>query len=135
MIAIDSNILLRHVLGDHKTQSDKATRLIRGAVSVLITDVVLIETVWTLKGGRYHFSKGELLELLESLSKEPNISFEHDETVWRALVDYRAVKLAGFADALIVNKARHCSETLSNPFEGLYTFDKAALKIPGAQPI
>ena len=48
MIAIDTNVLLRYLLQDDEKQANKATKLILGAESVLITDVVLTETIWTL---------------------------------------------------------------------------------------
>ena len=50
MIAVDTNILLRHLLGDDPIQAAKADKLINGKETVLITDVVLAETIWTLKG-------------------------------------------------------------------------------------
>lgn len=50
MIAIDSNILLRYLLGDDKQQAEKADIIINGGEKVLITDVVLAEVLWTLAG-------------------------------------------------------------------------------------
>ena len=50
MIAIDSNVLLRHLLEDSRAQAKKAHHLMLGDQAVLITDVVLAETIWTLKG-------------------------------------------------------------------------------------
>ena len=44
MIAIDSNVLLRHLLEDSRAQAKKAHDLMRGDQAVLITDVVLAET-------------------------------------------------------------------------------------------
>jgi len=46
MIAIDTNVLLRYLLEDEVVQSNKATKLITGTEKVLVTDVVLIETIW-----------------------------------------------------------------------------------------
>ncbi|HFE38753.1 MAG TPA: PIN domain-containing protein, partial [Gammaproteobacteria bacterium] len=48
MIAIDTNVLLRYLLWDDKPQAAKADRLINGTEPVLVTDVVLVETLWTL---------------------------------------------------------------------------------------
>ena len=55
MIAIDTNVLLRYLLWDNKTQAAKADKLINGSTRVLISDVVLAETLWTLKGKKYKF--------------------------------------------------------------------------------
>ena len=54
MIAVDTNILLRYLLGDDEQQAEKPSSLINGDDLVLITDVVLAEVVWTLAGRKYH---------------------------------------------------------------------------------
>ena len=59
MIAIDTNILLRYLLNDNEEQSRKARRLIKGENKVLVTDVVLVETLWTLKGKKYIGNKNQ----------------------------------------------------------------------------
>ena len=48
------------------------------AETLLITDVVLVETVWTLAGRKYRLAKAELVAVLERLFSEPNIRFEDD---------------------------------------------------------
>src|SRR5438552_11656093 len=58
MIAVDTNVLLRRLLDDDATQAEKARRLFETNESVLVTDVVLAETVWTLTGKRYGAGKG-----------------------------------------------------------------------------
>lgn len=140
MIAIDTNVLLRYLLRDHKMQAAKADRLINGATPVLITDVVLVETVWTLKGKKYRLDKTAIIEVLSSLFEEPNIVFEDAQTVWRALNDYRQAKLikvgarkkeADFPDALIVNKSKFSAIQKGETLNGVYTFDRAARIIPG----
>ena len=92
MIAIDTNVLLRYLLWDNKTQAVKADKLINGSTPVLITDVVLVETLWTLKGKKYKLDKTAMIDVLNSLLEEPNIFFEDRQTVWRALNDYRKGK-------------------------------------------
>lgn len=52
MIAIDSNVLLRYLLQDDPAQSKQAAALITGDEDVLITDVVLVKTMWTLNSRR-----------------------------------------------------------------------------------
>ena len=140
MIAIDTNVLLRYLLRDNKIQTAKADRLINGATAVLITDVVLAETLWTLKGKKYSLGKTAMIDVLHSLFKEPNICFEDGQTVWQALNDYRQAKPVGtgnkkkeadFSDALIVNKAKFYAEGKGAVLIGVYTFDLAAQLIPG----
>ena len=53
MIAIDTNVLLRYLLLDDEIQAKKAADLIESRQSVYISHVVLVESVWTLKGKKY----------------------------------------------------------------------------------
>lgn len=140
MIAIDTNVLLRYLLWDDKAQATKADKLINGSTPVLITDVVLAETLWTLKGKKYRLHKTAMIDVLNSLFKEPNLCFEGGQTVWRALNDYRQAKPikisnkkkeADFPDALIVNKAKFCATEKGEILNGVYTFDRAGQEIPG----
>jgi predicted nucleic-acid-binding protein len=135
MIAIDTNVLLRYLLGDDESQAEKAAKLITGKELVLITDVVLVETIWTLKGKKYQLKKSELAAVIQALFKEPNIRFEDGQIVWLALNDYRKAKPvkgkeADFSDALIVQKAKFMASAQKVDFGGVYTFDVAAQKLP-----
>lgn len=140
MIAIDTNVLLRYLLWDNKEQSAKADKLINGPAPVLIMDVVLSETLWTLKGKKYKLDKAAIIDVVNSLFEEANIRFEDGQTVWQALNDYRQakpVKVGGkkkeadFSDALIVNKAKFCAVENGETLDGVYTFDLAAQAMPG----
>lgn len=140
MIAIDTNVLLRYLLDDDVEQSPKASSIIAGDEQVLITDVVLVETIWTLKGKRYNLDKEGIIAIINALFEESNLCFEDGQTVWRALSDYVAAKPvkvgkknkeADFPDALVVNKARFEAKRKGNEFHGVYTFDKAAQVVPG----
>ncbi len=138
MIAVDTNVLLRYLLGDDPAQSEKASKLITGKFDVLVTDVVLVETFWTLAGKKYQLSKTELIGVVRALFEEPNVRFEDGQTIWMALNDYRKAKpmrgkAADFADALIIHKAKFIATSLNTSFDGSYTFDKAAQVLPGAK--
>ena len=138
MIALDTNVLLRYLLGDDKAQMAKVEKLVCGDEPVLITDVVLVETIWTLKGKKYQLEKPELLAVLQELFKESNIRFEDGQTVWMALNDYRKAtptrgKDVDFSDALIVRKAKFTASVQKMDFGGVYTVDVAAQKLPGTK--
>ena len=138
MIAIDTNVLLRYLLEDDARQFEKADKLISGKQKVLVTDVVLVETIWTLRGKKYQQSKDDLVAVIQTLFQEPNIRFEDGQAVWLALADYRDAKPlkgkeADFADALIINKSKQIASRENNPFGGSYTFDVAAQTLPGAK--
>lgn len=142
MIAIDTNVLLRYLLDDDTEQPPKAKKIIMGTDRVLVTDIVIIETVWTLKGKKYKLDKEQILNTIYKLFEEPNIVFEDGQTIWRALGDYAAaqpvkvgkkLKGADFPDALIVNKALYISKQTSQPLKSVFTFDKAAQEIPSTE--
>jgi predicted nucleic-acid-binding protein len=142
MIAIDTNVLLRYLLEDDNDQSPKAQKIITGTDKILVTDVVLIETVWTLKGKKYKLNKEEIINTIYKLFEEPNIVFEDGQTIWRALGDFisakpvkvgNKLKEADFPDALIVNKARYVITRKGHVLDKGYTFDKAAQEIPGTK--
>ena len=141
MIAIDTNVLLRYLLNDHKEQSGIAAALILGKRQVLITDVVLAETVWTLRGRKYKVDDSGIAMALNSLFSESSIIFEDDEVIWKALVDYVNAnevdtpgqrKHVDFADTLIINKAKMLATDSNELFGEFHTFDLAASTLPGA---
>ncbi|MFC4700579.1 PIN domain-containing protein [Glaciecola siphonariae] len=142
MIAIDTNVLLRCLLQDDEKQSDKASKLILGNQTALVTDIVLTETIWTLKGKRYKLKKEQIIDVVHALFAEPNVIFEDGQAVWGALKDYTnskpirsggKIKQADFADALIVNKAKRYGQLNRREVSAIYTFDKAALEIDGTE--
>ena len=142
MIAIDTNVLLRYLLDDDKAQSKKASTIINGSEKILITDIVLVEAIWTLKGKKYKLDKEGIIQLINALFEEPNIIFEDGQSVWRALNDFRKskpvkvgnkYKTADFSDALIVNKAKYFSMIEDEKLNGVYTFDIAAQELSGTK--
>ena len=139
MIAVDTNVLLRYLLHDDEAQAARADAVFAAAETLLITDVVLVETVWTLAGRKYRLAKVELVAVLERLFSEPNVRFEDDQVVWRALQAYRSAapvdetrsaKGAGFADALIVFKALRVASDAGEGLNGVCTFDAAMQRLP-----
>ena len=142
MIAVDTNVLLRRLLNDDATQAEKARRLFEMQESVLVTDVVLAETIWMLTGKRYGAGKAELGAVVLGLLEEGNVVFESRQAVWSALNDYldtlpvktaSGVRTADLADALVVNKAKVTAQQRSEPYSGTYTYDQAALTIEGTK--
>jgi len=144
MIAVDTNVLLRRALNDDVAQAAKARKLFDSAEQILVTDIVLVEAIWTLKGKRYKASKDDIVALVTKLLEEPNVVFESEQAIWSALnefIDAPVVKCpdgmrqADFSDALIVAKAMDAMEKWAEPYEATYTFDVAAQSLPGTQPL
>jgi predicted nucleic-acid-binding protein len=142
MIAVDTNVLLRRLLNDDATQAERARQLFETRESVLVTDVVLAETIWTLTGKRYRARKEELAVVVIGLLEERNVVFESRQAVWSALNDYldalpvktaSGTKAADFSDALVVNKAKVTAQHRNEPYGGTYTYDQAALALEGTR--
>lgn len=144
MIAIDTNVLLRYLIRDDESQANRAAEIITGNQKVLVTDIVITEAIWVLKGKRYQLSKERIIDVIHALFAEPNIKFEDDQAVWCALKDYvnaspikvkGKTKQADFPDALIVNKAKRYGQLNGEDVTSTYTFDKAALAIEGTEEL
>lgn len=140
MIAVDTNVLLRYLLNDDPEQSSRAAAWFGGESQILVTDVVLVETIWTLKGKKYKQDRDSLARVVSALFEEPAVCFEDGQTVWRALTDFRKApslrvggksKFADFSDALILNKAIKCADDAGVEMSGLLTFDEALLELTG----
>lgn len=142
MIAVDTNVLLRRLLDDDVTQAEGAHRLFEAHEAVLVTDVVLVEAIWTLAGKRYRAGKKELAAAVMGLLEESNVVFESRHVVWSALNDYLSappIKTASgtrtpdLADALVVNKAKLTALHRNEPYHGTYTYDQGALALHGTK--
>lgn len=127
MIAIDTNVLLRLLMRDSPAQTAAAQRAIEAAERandpVLVNDLVLAETAWTL-ASRYGIDRSGLLAALRGLLDTGTFAFENRSTVLDA-VERFAVSAVDFPDALIAakNLALGATSTLS--------FDRAMRQLPG----
>ena len=73
MISIDTNVLLRYLLFDDEIQAKKATKLFESGQTVFVSHVVLVETVWTLKGKKYKLAPEQINQTISALFEESNI--------------------------------------------------------------
>jgi len=121
MIGLDTNVLLRLLLADDEAQYRKARQIVATASGtvggVLLTDVVLVELVWTLRAA-YRRSKDEVVAALDALLAQPAFAFDDRDLVSAALEAYRSGP-ADFADYLLA--ARNAASGVSTT----YSFDKA----------
>ena len=131
MIGIDTNVLLRLWLDDDPAQSRRIDVLLgehgQAAGSLLVSDVVLAEAVWTL-GSAYSQGKAEQLKAVRSLLDEAAFAFESRDAVAAALA-FCERSTCGFSDCLIA--AKHAA--LGCEFTA--TFDKRMRKLDGVRLI
>lgn len=138
MIAIDTNVLLRYLLADDVNQHRKAKALIEVERPALLTDVVLVEAVWTLTGKRYGLDKAAICDVVRGLIGDGAFRFESSQVVWSALMDYQESELVrgkalDFADCLIAHKAHYVAKEDGQKLLGFYSFDKAVVQLKGAK--
>jgi|JRYK01.1.fsa_nt_gb predicted nucleic acid-binding protein len=96
MIAVDTNVLARLIVGDDPDQAKRATALFRHK-EVYIPKTVLLELEWVLRGA-YRIERPLILKALLGLLGLPNVSAEDGARVASALRDYASG--LDFADAL-----------------------------------
>ena len=109
MIAIDTNVVVRYLTGDHPEQSPRARALIDGQ-AVFVPVTVLLETEWVLRSA-YGLAKGDVLTALRAFGGLPTVTVEDAEAVAVAL-DH-AQDGMDFADALHLCRSKHCASFAS----------------------
>ncbi len=131
MIGIDTNILLRLWLNDDPVQNKRIDALLseHGASpgSLLVTDVVLAEAIWTLRSA-FDQDKDAQLIAVRSLLEETAFAFEDREAVADAVALFDAGS-CGFSDCLVV--AKHARQGC----EFTATFDRGMRKLPRVKVI
>ncbi|MCE2915200.1 MAG: PIN domain-containing protein [Rubrivivax sp.] len=129
MAALDTNVLVRYVVQDDAAQLSAAKRLIsrcvREGLPLFVPVTVVLELEWVLRA-RFGFGKNDVLLTLSSLFSATELGFESERALEVALQLFRESS-ADFADCLHVALAAQADE------QPLWTFDKGAAKVPGAQ--
>jgi predicted nucleic-acid-binding protein len=131
MIGLDTNVLVRLVVGDDPQQTDQAKRFVNRRCTPnspgFINCIVLAEFVWLL-AGTYGYGRSEIATAIEGLLAGDDRVVEHHDEVRASLEDFKAGR-ADFADALIghINRARGCEATA--------TFDRKAAKLDSFIPV
>jgi predicted nucleic acid-binding protein len=112
MLAIDTNLIVRYLTGDHPEQSARAKALIENK-DVFVCISVLLETEWVLRS-TYGYAAGLLAKALREFAGLPHVTIENPGSVAQAL-DWVDSGM-DFADALHLAKAVGC--------EAFVTFDQ-----------
>jgi predicted nucleic-acid-binding protein len=127
MIGIDTNLLLRLIVGDEPKQAVAAREHLRDRCSAdepgYVCHIVLVELVWTLARA-YGYPRERIAAAIEQILETAQLDVESSNDVAAAVKDYRR-GVADFADCLLVrvNAAAGCTHTV--------TFDRKAAKLPG----
>lgn len=129
MAALDTNVLVRFLVQDDAAQGEAAARLIHSGVEagalLFVPVTVLLELEWVLRSA-FGLDKASVLRTLFRLLGSFELGFESESAVELALAQYER-SAADFADCLHAALAAQAGE------QPLWTFDKAAAKLDGAQ--
>ena len=99
---------------DDEAQWKQAVEIIDNAESCFISNIVLCELVWVLKGKPYKYSQSEIWKIIELLLQSSKLEFANRTVIYQALKFNRTGK-ADFADYLIgaVNHYHECDMTVT----------------------
>ena len=127
MIAIDTNIIIRALIGDDATQSEAAKRLLGGLTTEnpgFLCREVMIEFAWVLERV-YRLARPTIGAAILDLIASDNIIVESDHAMTHAAYRYMQGGI-DFADLTILAAA---DDHRATP---LYTFDRKLARMDGA---
>lgn len=123
MRAIDTNVVVRYLTGDHPEQAARA-RTVIDTGPVFASTTVLLESEWVLRSV-YEFSGKRVATALRAFAGLPQVSVESPLMLAEALD--RAENGMDFADALHLGAAARC--------EAMLTFDRGFIEKAKGTPI
>lgn len=116
MLAIDTNLIVRYLTGDHPKQSPRARKLIDGE-PVFVAATVMLEVEWVLRS-TYEHRPADVARALQAFAGLPTVTVE--DSAMTAIALNLAEKGMDFADALHLARSMHCA--------GFATFDRKFVK-------
>jgi predicted nucleic-acid-binding protein len=125
VVALDTNVVVRLLVGDDPAQTRKAEKVFLEHVNgdgVFLSLIVLAEVGWVLAAA-YSWDRATIHSRVQRLVRTRNVRVEELELVESALDEYESGR-AELADCLIVGVARAASEAL-------LTFDRKLGRSPG----
>ncbi|HEY7070430.1 MAG TPA: type II toxin-antitoxin system VapC family toxin [Acidimicrobiales bacterium] len=97
---VDTNILVRHLTGDPPAMAGRATRYLAAEAELLLTDLVVAETVYVLESF-YETPRAQVAEAIRSLIGFDSIVTVDPALVLRAVEVYETARI-DFAEAYLV---------------------------------
>ncbi len=124
MKGLDTNILVRFLVGDDENQAEKVYKIFKKTEAekkeLFVPVLVVLELIWVLESA-YGISRSEILDSIDSLLLMPIFKFENIKTLQNFILSASENKL-DLSDLLIAHSASaHNCETV-------LTFDKQASK-------
>jgi predicted nucleic-acid-binding protein len=129
MPGLDTNLLVRWLVGDDRRQSAAVQQLFESAgaarAPLFVADTVALELEWVLRS-RYGFDKATILLTFSALLETQELEFQTEAALEHALHLYRL----GTADFAECFHAGQCAAAGRMP---LLSFDAKAARLPGVE--
>jgi predicted nucleic-acid-binding protein len=109
MLAIDTNLIVRYLVGDDPGQAARSRKLIDNN-DIFVCTTVLLETEWVLRSV-YGFSAAQCAKALANFAGLPRVSLEDAVATAKALEWMQ--RGVDFADGLHLAKAEGCEAFIS----------------------
>ncbi len=119
MSAVDTNVIVRYLVGDDAEQAEAARALLDGFTPeepAFICREVVMEVAWVLERS-YHFTRSRVAEALMDLTASDSLMVENPDDVAAAAHLYRQGGV-GFSDLMVLSATARAGAT------PLYTFDR-----------
>ena len=126
MTALDTNVIVRYLVGDNAEHAEAARALLDGLTPGnpgFICREVVVEVAWVLERS-YRFTRTRVAEALMDLTASDSLVIENSDDVAAAAHRYRQGG-AGFSDLMILTAAERAGAT------PLYTFDRRLARMQG----
>jgi predicted nucleic acid-binding protein len=124
---VDTNILVRHLTGDPAKMAARATTYVRSAEELLLTDLVVAETVYVLESV-YDAPREQATQAVRSLIAFRSIVTVDPALLLRAVEVYETARL-DFAEAYLVANAE------STGVNRVASFDKTLDRVPTVERV
>lgn len=130
MIGVDTNVLIRHLVQDDGENAQRASRFLGARSSsdpAYLSTAVVVEVVSVLRH-RYKASRGDIVQVLETMLRSSDVQIQSAASLRRALADAVDAN-SDLADAIIAHAA------IDAGCDAIVTFDKRAQRLPGMLPV
>jgi predicted nucleic-acid-binding protein len=124
MVAVDTNVVVRLLTRDDRSQASAAEAFIKNGAWVSI--LALAEAVWVL-ANVYSLTAAQQATAVEMLLNHTSLVLQEPDAVAAALDAFRAKPTLGFSDCLMLELARKAGHL------PLGTFDRALARVSGTQ--
>ncbi len=124
MKGVDTNILIRFLIGDDEQQAKKVYKIFKKVESekkeLFVPMLVVLELIWVLESA-YEISRDEILDSIGDLLLMPILKFENQSALQQFILSAQGSRY-DLPDLLIAHSAK------INGCETVLTFDKKASK-------